>query len=80
MIVRKGAVIITGTLLVQTFGPVCSPHDAVCEALGEPWHIHHDLPTGTFPVTSDNAAMSNVSAGISEVKLAADIVLPKFKD
>jgi hypothetical protein len=29
MIVRKGAVIITGTLLAQTFGPVCPAHDAV---------------------------------------------------
>jgi hypothetical protein len=29
MIVKAGAVIITGTLLAQTFGPVCSVHDAV---------------------------------------------------
>jgi hypothetical protein len=80
MIVRKVAVIITGTLLAQTFGPVCSAHDAVCEALVEPWHIHHELPTGTFRVTPGSAMVSNVSVGISHVKIAANIVSPDSKE
>lgn len=80
MILRKGAVIITGTLLAQTFGPVCSAQDAVCEALAEPWHIHHELPTGTFRVTPGSAVVSNVSVGISHVRLAANIASPESKN
>ena len=73
MIVKAGAVIITGTLLAQTLGPVCSAHDAVCEALAEPWHIHHELPAGTFRISGNAVEMTNVSVGISHVNLGAHI-------
>jgi len=74
MIVKASALILTGTMLAQGFGPVCSTHDAVCEALAERWHIHHELPTGTFRIAGSSAiAVSNVSVGISHVNLAADI-------
>jgi hypothetical protein len=53
VVVRAGVVIITGTLLAQSFGPACSAYDVVCETLAEPWHIHHELPTGgTIRVTA----------------------------
>jgi hypothetical protein len=31
------------------------------ETLAQPWHIHHELPTGTFRVTAGEAvAVSNI--------------------
>ena len=42
------------------------------ETLAQPWHIHHELPTGTFRVTAGEAvAVSNIGVGISYVRLAA---------
>jgi hypothetical protein len=79
MILKTGAVIITGALLGQVFGPTCSTHDKACEALAEPWHTHHELPSDTLRVTGETAAVSNVSVGISYVKLTANIVSPKTK-
>jgi hypothetical protein len=80
MIVKKGAVIITGTLLAQAFGPSCSAHDKACEALAEPWHIHHELPTDTLRVSGETVLVSNVSVGISYVNLAANIVSPDSEE
>ena len=77
MVVKAGVVIITGTLLAQTFAPACSAHDLVRETLPEPWHIHHELPTGGTIRGTASAVVSgsNVTVGMSHVKLAANIVV-----
>ena len=79
MVVKAGVVIISGTLLAQSFAPTCSAHDGACEALAEPWHIHYEIPTGgTISVISTAVASgSNVSVGMSRGKLAGDIRSPE---
>ena len=67
MVVKSGVVIITGTLLAQTFAPGRAASDRVCDTLAEPWHIHYEIPTGGAINLTSSAVVSgsNVRVGIS---------------
>jgi len=76
MIVKYGSVVLVGSLLAQGFAPGCAAHDRVSDTLAEPWHVHYEIPTGgdRVNVTSSMAASgSNVTVGVSYVKLGGDI-------
>jgi len=62
VVVKFGCFVLVGGLLVQVVLPRCPMHDGVCEALGEPQHIHNEIPTGgSYRITPSTVQLSNNS-------------------
>jgi hypothetical protein len=74
IVVKSVCLAIAGCVLAQGVIHRCPAQDGICETLGEPLHVHDEIPTGgNFTVRASAVQVSNAGPGSFNLNLTDNL-------